>query len=1510
MSNLNHQNPFDLERALNDCLSRDVFQTLAGVSPGHMTEEALRENGRKLCEVLLEYCSYQIAPVEDVDPFDDPYVGAALVTTNGVLIGAHRKESRHEPHAEAATLLAALRTVGTDEAIELVDNIDRAYSHKVWLRGDDSVEGFVKLFQQAGNIVRHQIESESPGVKLILLSTLEPCRDFETQPSCSRLIAAFRPDVVFYACDDTNAKGQGRPVLLREGLRVVENVAPERNIQVNLLFYSSVHYLKRLHGAALESPNRFEIYYVIAHLDRLRPDYYLKDERLHIMFDRDVELPVHQVSIGPRAPKPLSETFGRPAVDPQRVLFINSLSYDFLAFYFQRHFISTGKIPGIIISSQSPEKGQKTRNLIRSLQKIGVRIYTDVMRRADEQFLALQSIRRWKESRSSGHELYLLVKEDNGYSSFAGRVEDAVERLLMINAPRRVVLFINQNSYNVLVRFVMRLKNISAFEPPRELSVSSFFITLVTKEEQNTYREIAEIKDFLRSEDLLLRFSITTPIRESEEQLSADILRRELISGRLDAINLDVELLQSLLDSPTWKGRQAAGLFLDAAARRDPILFRELIVKKLNTRFDPTDWRRTCSLLNAIAKFGPAPDVDAAYVIAKLAQLGEGLELAISENHPTLMDVVWRFTAAALSVAKDAQDIQILLGNPNLVKYIGQCPFLLKELFFYASRSSLAAAEAIELAFSIIETQSPLMESAALADILLRVTRHAVLWKPDFAATAQARIGKLLKDKEHIARLCDEEYQRCLLVLSEGLSGVFSRGDDKGRTFSSYLFIRTASTNEHEQGLFAAVQREITNALSSRLRHGEEPVSWRGDKTALARLALSEVPIRELFSFLEAMASDEDDTIRWAGLVLAMDRDIRSVLLDNPSDKKDCFRVRRSLARVVTRVIEGKPHYWLQREFLHLFNIEHAGGNPLPLTSRLQMIDVPLARALIFDNLSTEYHPEVVEQRELIRAWMRRVALILPPMNRDPDALDVSSSTTPALGLGSIASFLLSHGHDVILLDCHRFPALANEIPNIVRDYDAIGFGVVTSTFQSTERLVAELKTALGSGAPKVILGGHAVTLHPNDFVKHSTFQWDYLILGDGEHPFLDIINNDAESQIASGVIQRMAETKNLSDAAHISSEQWNLLPWIERRVFMDLKGDSYEPGFTRGGIFREAHIVMSRGCAWKCTFCTEAILRGKDGEVRRSPEDVVDEIEWLVENDGVNRIQFVDDNLLPQIAARGVEKQAALVWAVSLLEGLVKIRKHGAFGWRGIFRFEDFIEYEERLPKWLQMLEESGCLLLAFGVEHGLEEQRVRLKGGSVTNKQIESVISRLTKQGIATKGYFIVGGENEDNDSTDHSIDLAISADFTLAYFALYKNFRELIRLSKRDEATIEWREETFMKFNNLLANFDEIILSCNTPRDCFDPFGQLYDLERIREAQDSVNRLRELGFRFDDLFKYNDFHDNIDIVNDSLSVWKATNESITKQFLQSVRRAYFEFYARPAFVEKYRWLIGQGY
>ncbi|WP_430443443.1 B12-binding domain-containing radical SAM protein [Sphingorhabdus contaminans] len=365
----------------------------------------------------------------------------------------------------------------------------------------------------------------------------------------------------------------------------------------------------------------------------------------------------------------------------------------------------------------------------------------------------------------------------------------------------------------------------------------------------------------------------------------------------------------------------------------------------------------------------------------------------------------------------------------------------------------------------------------------------------------------------------------------------------------------------------------------------------------------------------------------------------------------------------------------------------------------------------------------------------------------------------------------------------------------------------------------------------------------------------------------------------------------------------WAELPLIERDAFRDPSNNSFEPARTRNGKGYEAHFVMSKGCDWSCNFCTEAVLAGPR-EVRRSASSVLDEVEYVFRYHDALHAQFIDDNVFPPIAAPGLkpaEVSARINWTEHFLEGLTKLRastdgKVEAFSWRGLVRLEDILMYSARSPDFFKKLAESGCGLLAFGVEHGDAEVRKSLKLGSAsvpTNSDICELIRNLHDVGIYTKAYFMLGGAHDSEELANKTIEFALNSGVDLAYFAIFKNFRTL----RTQGRTVP---DESLRFSQFAFNLEEMIL---TPAgDAWENnFGKSLRLTP-KEYQSALEQLNIMGFDFSNLFKYSDYHDDDKFDN----IYFSDRDL----YFRLLRKAYLEFYARKEWVETYAGLIQRGY
>ena len=1461
-----------------------------------------------ICDALLKYSGYRDLPYAASSPFDDPFVGAALLEGTGRVLGAHRKEHPDEPHAEAVALLEALSEVPGPPARSLYSRIVQRFELKPWLAGSKETDEFLGLFAQAGRLVIEHLRSAGGSGELLLVSTLEPCRDFESQPSCARLIASFGVKTVVYACDDTHSKGQGRSVLERHGVRVVPNASVEGNLALNRLFYATVHFVGLLHEAEAREHNRFRTLYVTVQLDRLRPIPTIGSGRLSIAFSVTPHPAIYAYRPEPHGPIPAFREFDANARDQQRVLFLTHLDEGFIAWYLERQVEFTGQIPGMIISSKGDEYALKIREV---LAPSGIALYVNVFRRAHERVLGLLHMRMACEEVDGHRKLYAVLRTRSKHYQLYGTAQTLAKAVRKRRDVKRVHLFTHTLGVSALLDLIRLLREAGCFGATGNLQRTRFELIVVLAYADLEGASANKIIKQLEKNQLSNRMSVTEQRPPTEEGESADVLRQQLLVGDVDPLTLRILLQQEFLEAATWRERQAAGLLLDSAVRREPLLFSTLILSRLPEFFRESEWRQDCTILNAIAYHGRPDDKCVGPLKARLNSLAKALAGATQLGGVVLIDVIWRLCAAVCAVCENGTELKQVIVGSGLREFIARSGFLMKELFFYCGRFGQSKVEALQLAVELFAANGGCLSKQQRLHVLIRAVRLTTIWNTKELDGIRRRLGELRQADPEADRVGREEEARCQMVTRSGLQGVFTVESGREAALATYLFVRTASQVPDGRGLLAALEAQLQH-LHGVKRSDERLLAWRGDKTALARIAFSELPVEKWHSYLMGMASDEDDTIRWAAVVLAMEPSYRLALLRGSVAQEDCRTVRRLVSEVLETAIGGSDNYWLRREFLVAFRAEHFERQLLPLNARLSLLDLPATREACLRPQGRNVHPEVAAEMARTTARLGRVVLVLPPVDPSdsPRPRGISSSTPP-LGLGSLAAYLSQHGHDVEIVDCYRFPELMEALPNTAKEASLLGFSVVASTFETTLGIIARLHNHLRNNMPPVVVGGHAPTLQVNDFLEHPTFLWDYLVLGDGEHPtlmLLEALKAGKEAAIP-GVIARKSGTTTMASAP-FTGETWDSLPWVDRRAFVGPDKLNFEPCRTRDTSQREAHVVMSRGCGWRCTFCTEAVLRGAAGEVRRSAAGVLAELRWLLAKADVTRFQFVDDNLLPQIAApgwRGPRKE----WGMEFLDGLEGLRAdYPEMRWRGIMRLEDFRDYADGSDDFVSRLQRSGCFLLAFGVEHGNEGIRRQLKGGSVSNAEIKGIVARLRAREILTKGYFVIGGPHESRASVDETVRCAVESGFSLAYFALYKSFRRLVDQGAGGKLKVLKRQNAFMRFKMLDEDLASRVASRLTEAEARLLFGEGYGPDRLAEAAEVMTELVRRGFDFTNLFKYNDFHEDLGRNNQLVNAWGVDDADPESELCKGVRRAYFEFYARESFLSEFLELVGRGY
>ena len=275
-----------------------------------------------------------------------------------------------------------------------------------------------------------------------------------------------------------------------------------------------------------------------------------------------------------------------------------------------------------------------------------------------------------------------------------------------------------------------------------------------------------------------------------------------------------------------------------------------------------------------------------------------------------------------------------------------------------------------------------------------------------------------------------------------------------------------------------------------------------------------------------------------------------------------------------------------------------------------------------------------------------RIALIRPPCVVLPGAL-ATHGPTPPLGAAYVAGALRAAGYPVVLIDgageaidrlveidspIGRLQQLGLPIEEIVdripEDVTIVGISTMFLHEWPTVRALANLIRDRFREMFIVLGGENATAFAP--WIMEQCPAVDACVLGEGEATMLAIADRRSQGldlSGLSGVASRDSSTGNVVDTGlsirltkkelnnAIPRPAWDLVPldkyWAHYPFF----------GVNRG---RSIQVLGTRGCPYKCTFCSSPQM-WTTKYVVRDPDDVVDEICEYVDRYGVQNINFVD---------------------------------------------------------------------------------------------------------------------------------------------------------------------------------------------------------------------------------------------------------------------------------------------
>ncbi len=265
---------------------------------------------------------------------------------------------------------------------------------------------------------------------------------------------------------------------------------------------------------------------------------------------------------------------------------------------------------------------------------------------------------------------------------------------------------------------------------------------------------------------------------------------------------------------------------------------------------------------------------------------------------------------------------------------------------------------------------------------------------------------------------------------------------------------------------------------------------------------------------------------------------------------------------------------------------------------------------------------------------------------------------------------------------------------------------------------------------PKILIvaGGEHCSGIP-EYVLRDCPSIDYVIRGEGEFSMLEfsfnIFNGKSVKEIP-GICFIDDKKKFIDNGASRRIEHIDTLP---RPAWHLLKPENYfSDSFTIGLAKRRyMPILATRGCPYQCTFCSSPTM-WTTRYIMRDPKEIVDEIEWLMDEYKADDFEFFDLTAI-------IKKQ----WILEFCNELKK-REINNITWQ----LPVGTRSESLDKETLQALYDTGCAYICYAPESGSEKSLNMIKKRIKLSRLIES-IKTAAKIGHTTKLNFILGFPHE---------------------------------------------------------------------------------------------------------------------------------------------------------------------
>lgn len=379
-----------------------------------------------------------------------------------------------------------------------------------------------------------------------------------------------------------------------------------------------------------------------------------------------------------------------------------------------------------------------------------------------------------------------------------------------------------------------------------------------------------------------------------------------------------------------------------------------------------------------------------------------------------------------------------------------------------------------------------------------------------------------------------------------------------------------------------------------------------------------------------------------------------------------------------------------------------------------------------------------------------KIIFIVPPGGWFPGKNQ--QANFPPLGLCYLVAVLRERGVYAEIIDSDMEGYTYADIENRIKkeNPDIVGVSFTTQTRFPGFNVINRVKKSLPHCL--VIAGGPHVTNAYQDTLMNLD-ELDIIVRGEAEHTILDIVsytNGDIQLEEIQGIsYKRDGKVINNPNRPHI--EDLDELPFPARDT-LNMKNymkPIYIPGL---GKKRATSIITSRGCPFKCSFCSVTRSWGYKWR-RRTAENIIEEIKHLVAYYGAEVFYFWDDTFT-------IDKERIKRICEFLITQGINIK------WQCDIRV-DTVDRE-----LLSLMKEAGCFSVVYGAESGSQKILNNVINKKITVEQILSVDSWCKELGLRGQALFITSFPGESFEDALETIQLVkkLKCESSMSLLSIY--------------------------------------------------------------------------------------------------------------------------------------------